>query len=272
MKFGFELEMGSGGLSQGRLAAEVLRREGLVLAERRCGAHCQCPHCRYSRKEGLMAYQSDSGVAVEFVSRILTTNSTRDRAEVRKLEAVYPEMLSAMGWQPDGRFGAGNHCHVGWPVRDYQTKARVTSALHGMFAAEVELWQRVADGGCGQHRAYNGTAGIRHRNYYGESTTGQWEGNWLSDRGHGTLEFRLWNTPVDAKRLMVHPAISTALMRWALSVVEEHSHLRVFDTANSTFEWVQNRAVPERKRVVGLIGDIWRDKPSARLAAELLAA
>ena len=31
-------------------------------------------------------------------------------------------------------------------------------------------------------------------------------------------------------------------------------------------------AIIERKRVVGLIGDIWRDKPSARLAAELLAA
>ena len=61
-------------------------------------------------------------------------------------------------------------------------------------------------------------------------------------------------------------------MRWALSVVDEHSHLDTFDTARGAWGWVQGRHVAERKRVVGLIREIWRDAPSAKLAAELVAA
>lgn len=269
LRFGFELEMGDY-RTRAPVAADILRREGLTLSPRQCGAHCQCQYCRYSRTDGLMAFQSDAGVAVEFVSRILTTNSTKDRKEMRLLQKVYPELLSALSWRPDGSFGAGNHCHVGWPSRpNHIQQARVHTVLNALFASETSRWQRIADGGCGRHRGYNGTATY---DSHGAYDSGHFTGNWISDHGHQTVEFRLWNTPVDPKRLLVHPAISTALMAWALAVVDEHSHLDTFDTARGTWGWVEDRVVAERKRVINLIREIWRDKPSANLAAELLAA
>lgn len=275
LKFGFELEMGTGGRDYHPVARLLVDR-GLATDITQCNPHCQCNKCRYDRKHGLLTVQRDSGVAAEFVSRILSTRSVQDRKEMKELQAVYPEMLEAMNWRPDGHFGAGNHCHVGWPDRictvnrwgqrypHSRIGARVTTLLSSLFAADVERWQRIADGGCGRHRPYNGACTV--------NSWGGFNGSWLADRGHGTLEFRVWNTPLDAKRLMVHPAISVALMTWALQLVDEHSHLPTFDSAQRCAEYVRGRELIERKRVIGLIREIWQDKPSARLAAELVAA
>lgn len=282
LKFGFELEMGHGSIHWDR-AVDVLFDNGLTARRDRHHAHCQCSTCRYDRAEGLMAVQEDSSVSVEFVSRILSTRSVRDRQEMKKLQEVYPDMMSAMNWRPDGYVGTGNHCHVGWPkavLEPGRTRpnellnARVVTVLSSLFAADPDLWRSIADGGCGRHREYNGVCAFRpyQAGSYYEAEGGRFLGSWLMDRGHSTLEFRLWNTPLDPKRLMVHPAISVALMTWALEIVDEHSHLPTFDRAVDAFNYVQERALIERKRVVRTIKEIWKDEPSARLAAELVAA
>jgi hypothetical protein len=145
--------------------------------------------------------------------------------------------------------------------------AKVFTVIQALFASEPELWRSIADGGCARHRDYNGVCTL---------ITGHWSngfnGNWLSDRGRGTVEFRLWNTPLDPIRLLAHPAISTALLTWAFALINEHSHTDTFAEAGRAVGFVQSRALPERKRIAGLIGEIWADKPSARVAAELVAA
>lgn len=288
MKFGFELEVGRGSGGSTAAARSLLHQNGLTLhTGERCPAHCQCPRCRYDRKEGLLAYQSDSSVAAEFVSRILSTRSVADRAEVKKLIAVYPDLLNTLAWTPNGRYGAGNHVHVGWPKQflterrwgerypEPQIAAKVRVALQSLWASELSLWQQIADGGCGQHRDYNGRC--NYTPYHAARGSdivdvGSFGGSWISDRGHGTVEFRLWNTPADPKRLLVHPAISTALMAWALAVIDEHGGTNKFATARNAYEYISGRSGIERRRIAGVIKDLWADKPSSRLAADLVAA
>ncbi|HVE28373.1 MAG TPA: hypothetical protein VNC22_23360 [Sporichthya sp.] len=287
LKFGFELEVGrNAGAGSTTAARRLLYRNGLTLHDGgRHEAHCDCPICAYDRTNGLLAYQDDSSVAAEFVSRILSTRSVRDRQEMRQLVSLYPDLLATLDWTPDGDYGAGNHVHVGWPKQFIQRdrwgevwpipemRAKVNAALMSLFASESDLWRQIADGGCGRHRSYNGVCVYSpYRDYRTNEEIGTFGGQWISDRGHGTVEFRLWNTPADPQRLMAHPAISTALMAWALAIVEEHSHTATFDRAINAYEYISGRALIERKRVVGLIKEIWADKPSARLAAELVAA
>lgn len=273
IKFGFELETAQAGASE---AWDLLRREGLTISSRQCSPHCQCPSCVYDRKEGLLAFQSDGGNA-EFVTRILSTKSARDRKELKKFVALYPEFLDAMGWRPDGHRNVGNHVHVGLPtaMREigrshpgyFTMRAKVFTVIQALFASEPELWRSIADGGCARHRDYNGVCTLN------DSDWGNgFNGNWLSDRGHNTIEFRLWNTPLDPIRLLAHPAISTALLTWAFALIDEYSHTDTFAEAGRAVRFVRGRVLPERKRIAGLIGEIWADKPSARVAAELVAA
>ena len=263
LKFGCEIEMFSHDDAEDDVdtALNLFGTHGLCIHDSLCEYHCGCDDCSYSRDGALLAAQEDSTVGAEFITRILSTRSNRDLTELRRLKAAYAEVQSATDFYPDGDIDCGNHVHVGWPVR--ADVARCRSLLNGLFSAETELWTRtIATGGASRVRSYNSPP----RESYDD-----WMGGWLG-ANTGTIEFRKWNTPREAGRLLVHPALSVAMVTWALDVVDEEGDSRNFSSARATASWAADRAAASRKRIAKIVRDVWPDAASASLAAELVAS
>jgi hypothetical protein len=247
-------------------AIEMFNEAGLCVHDRLHEYHCRCDECTYDRPDGfLLAAQTDPTVGAEFITRIMRNNRNKDLHDMRVLERVYGEVLDATNWWPDGVQNNGNHIHVGWPNGlSHRDHAKATSLLQGMFNAELDLWEHtIATGGASQVRPYN-----RRPTQDGY---GAWGGSWLGGNP-GTIEFRMWNTPVDPDRLLVHPALSISMLHWALQVVDEEGDIHAFETAATAAAWSAERARPSRKRIAKIVKDLWPDTRSARLAAELIAA
>lgn len=190
---------------------------GLIADAHQHGYHCHCETCAPERSGPTMCAQNDSSVAVEFVSRILDINDESNVAEVAAWIALMERWKADGGWMPDGRESNGDHVHVERGAVDYNA-ARATGNIRALYA--VYDWTHVADGGCGQIRGYNSKPTIDS------------QGGWLSDRGYGTFEHRLWNTPRDPERLWAHIGISIGLTRWAVSLAL-HSATPMFDREGS---------------------------------------
>lgn len=268
MKFGCEIEMFAhydddvdvG--DQVEMALNLFGTHGLCQHESLCDYHCSCDWCVYDRPHALLAAQEDSTVGAEFITRILSTRSNKDLTELRRLQRAYAEVQDATGFYPDGDISCGNHVHVGWPegLRPVEI-GQARSLLNGLFSAEIDLWtEEIATGGAPHVRGYNASPMERYD---------QWTGSWLGANS-GTIEFRVWNTPRDSGRLLVHPALSVAMTTWALEVVDEEGDTRNFDSARTTAAWARDRAAASRKRIAKIVRDIWPDAASASLAAELV--
>ena len=265
--YGCEIEMFTGSATRMVDTAVTLFGEaGLTAHDHLHEYHCGCTMCRYNRTtpNSLLAAQNDPTVGVEFITKIMKTRSNADNQQMRALKQTYSEVLDATGWRPDGHVNAGNHIHVGWPdsTTDRQ-RAQVHSLLNGMFRAEHDLWtETIATGGAPRVRSYNRAPVI---------SFGDWSGGWLG-ANTGTIEVRVWNTPVDPDRLLVHPALSVALVHWGLEIRDEEGDIVAFNRAETAAEWSALRARPSRKRIAKIVQDVWSDRVSARHAAELIAA
>lgn len=267
LTYGCEIEM----FQSSRPVADALaafQTAGLCNHTRLHSYHCRCEECQYDRPNGsLLAAQQDTTVGAEFITRILSTRNNRDTQEMRRLQHVYSDVLEASGWYPDGDDPNGNHIHVGWPENtDHVTRACAASLIQGLWHAERSAWeQNIAAGGCHRVRDYNEFPTVD-----GYGSGADWYGSWLGTRT-ATVEFRLWNTPLEPDRLLVHPALSVALLHWALDVIDEEGDIVAFRNARSASEWAANRARPSRKRIAKIVQDIWPDRRSAVKAAELVA-
>lgn len=187
----------------------------LIAENARHSYHCDCDSCDYRRSGPLMTAQSDCTVGVEFVSRIIDLNEFDHPA--RDIQ-TWVEMMENWdedgGWMPDGHTSCGNHVHVSSDGDDRACWAesplrqRAYNNINSLYAAFD--WTNIADGGCGAIRGYNSKPQRSDR--YG--------GNWLSDRGYGTFEHRLWNTPREPQRLWAHIGISIGLQRWGFNIAE----------------------------------------------------
>lgn len=205
--------------------------------------HCQCEACSHSRTDFLLTAQEDCSCGVEFVSHILDLRDFDDKAtEIAEWVDVMQRWKDNGGWMPDGYESNGNHVHVSsrgdtgmtFMARESQQAYAHVNALYAVFD-----WTKVADGGCGRIRDYNhkpNTAGDR--------------GFWLSDRGYGTFEHRLWNTPAEPSRLWTHIGLSVAITRWAFAIATA--------LPNFTF-WDQSRQWGGAAMTSGRLEQITRD-------------
>lgn len=199
--------------------ADYIRRAaalGLASSEQH-SYHCSCRGCSYTRSGPLMATQADCTVAVEMVSRILDVHKPQDLDEVAAWIEFVESWKADGHWMPDGIERCGNHIHVG--RLDAGRNAVLTgvgmkfiSAAHATYD-----WNLVADGGCGQLRAYNRKPDMN--SHYGSSML---DGSWLSEREQ-TVEHRLWNTPRDPERLWAHFGLSIAMTRWGVHAQRLHA-------------------------------------------------
>lgn len=173
--------------------------------------HCQCDGCSHNRTDFLLTAQEDCSCGVEFVSHILDLSDFDDKAtEIAGWVDLMQRWKDGGGWMPDGHVSNGNHVHVSsrgdigaaFTTRERQLAYTHINALYAAFD-----WTDVADGGCGRIRGYN---------HKPNATYGG--GSWLSDRGYGTFEHRLWNTPAKPGRLWAHIGLSVAITRWAFAI------------------------------------------------------
>lgn len=282
-KFGVELEMFTQDqFTHPQTALQIFRDHDLTDHDSIHRYHCRCEQCAYDRPSGLLAAQTDATVGVEFITRILKASHT-DVRELRRLVRAYDEVQRATRWVPDGVTPNGNHCHVGWPIRVTAIeKARATSYLRSLMTVGTDAWSVIGDGGCdsGEVRGYNAPPVSSSRwssedhNPYDFSLSGSQQygveaiggGSWISERHFGTVEFRLWNTPADSDRLLVHPAISCALMQAGLRWAE----IDRFDNAFKIYRWVEKNWDLAMRQVGQILREIWPDPNSAGVASELL--
>lgn len=181
----------------------------LISSRQKCGYHCHCRQCAHNRDFPLLTAQEDGSCSVEFVSKILDLdNFDDDRDGIDQWIDVMQTWKHDGGWMPDGVVSNGNHVHVskrGDETRFADVQIIIApqhiNALYAVFD-----WVDVADGGCGQIRGYNRKPGLDSG------------GSWVGDRGYGTLEHRLWNTPSDPERLWGHLGLSLAITRWAFAL------------------------------------------------------
>lgn len=172
--------------------------------------HCHCSTCNHQRDTPLMVAQGDCSCGVEFVSRIIDLDDFDiARREIGEWVQMMHQWKQDGNWMPDGYESNGNHVHVSsagdhtpWGADIKHQAYNHVDAMYAMFD-----WDRVADGGCGTIRSYN-----RKPSMLGLG------GSWLADRGYGTFEHRLWNTPRDPDRLWAHLGISIGLTRWAFHI------------------------------------------------------
>lgn len=205
-------EYGSSGTSLANELHEFARRfrPDLVSTANIHEYHCHCHDCAPNRSHGLMAAQTDCTVGIEFVSRICDVTNPDDLARIDEWVAMMTAWAAGGNWMPDGNESCGNHVHIsknGDDTYPFSNDERQLAWGHINALYAVFDWTDVADGGCGRIRDYN----------YKPSATGN-GGNWLSDRGYGTFEHRVWNTPSDPQRLFAHIGISIALTRWAFGL------------------------------------------------------
>lgn len=181
--------------------------------------HCSCGRCCYTREFPHFTAQEDCTVGVEFVSRIL--HSDTDDGIVDAACKAHDAAMRATGWRPDGYGSYGNHIHISRRGTDNGHAAFRGGTLNQMQALVTATfaagrWDRVAHGGCGTLRTYNGSQpGKRPTSTVAELDVYT---SWLSQRS-ATMEFRIWNTPSDAERIKAHVGLSLALWRWAATQV-----------------------------------------------------
>jgi hypothetical protein len=197
-----------------KLVARALNA-GLITDGYMHSYHCRCSICSPTRVGALMTAQTDCSCGVEFISHILDLNRAdwdAKRDQINQWVDMMKGWARDGNWMPDGDVSNGNHVHVsnsgrdgggdGFNVVQMDRARRHVNALYAVYD-----WSAVADGGCGNIRSYNAKP---HKDNGG--------GSWLSDRGYGTMEHRLWNTPADPQRLWAHLGISIALTRWAFAL------------------------------------------------------
>jgi len=276
LNFGIELEMlpsqedydyDDGDDSAACRAIDMMYDEGLVGVAEQHEYHCRCDGCAYDRSGSLFAAQEDGTVGVEFVSRILSTGSNSDMAELLRLRDFYPSLLRGIGWRPDGYFGAGNHIHVSHPLIDGSgpvDRAMASAYMNAMMASDLDAWRHIADGGCGNLRGYNGQ-GTRPDAF--PSYAWEVSSSWVRLRAH-TIEVRVWNTPAEADRLLVHPAISVGLIHWAFREAE----VNPASSASDVLALVGASEPTHRKRLIRAIRETWPHRASADLAADLITS
>lgn len=209
--------------------------------------HCHCSGCAHDRDHPLMTAQEDGSCGVEFVSRIIDLNDFESASDqIGRWVELFEQWKRDGHWMPDGQASNGNHVHVSslgdqihWgPCEARQRAFRHIDALYAVFC-----WNQVADGGCGQIRSYNAKP----------STHGG--GSWLSDRGYGTFEHRLWNTPRDPERLWGHLGLSIALTRWAFAIAFAHPEFTFWGT-HGTWGYDRNMSDSVYHAVQAGIGDV----------------
>lgn len=225
----------SNGASGSRLARLAYQHD-LTSDESRHEYHCRCGSCSHDRSGPLMTAQYDSSCGAEFVSKILDLDAfDHDRRDIARWVGLIEWWAADGGWMPDGATSNGNHVHVskaGDDDRPFTGHEQNLAYQHidGLYAALD--WSAVADGGCGRIRGYNAKPGK------------DGGGSWLSDRGYGTIEHRLWNTPADPARLWAHLGISVALTRWAFALVDARPGFEMWQSGGD-----YRRSMPD---------DIWR--------------
>lgn len=233
-------------LMTGDLLAQRAYDRGLTASPTRHPYHCHCDTCAPLRPGPTMCAQADSSVYIEFVSRILDTN-TLDPAEVNAWIELMEEWKADGGWMPDGVVSNGNHVHVSKSGQDSGGDAftyNEQSAAHRNIVTLYAVfdWTHVADGGCGQIRGYNT-----------KPIPGDYEGSWLSDRGYGTMEHRLWNTPRDPQRLWAHLGLSIALTRWAFGLSTHGVNLGGCNLTNERVKALHRRIEPLQETIARYI-------------------
>lgn len=172
--------------------------------------HCNCSTCSHTRTHPLMTAQSDCSCGVEFVSRIIDLDHfSQAKYDMTEWVGMMNKWKNDGLWMPDGNYANGNHVHVSadGDTCTWQGNQRPEAFTHidALYAAFD--WTGIADGGCGRIRSYNAKPSI---------TGGH--GSWLSDRGYGTFEHRLWNTPAIPERLWAHVGISIGIQRWGFAL------------------------------------------------------
>jgi hypothetical protein len=199
----------------------------LIADNARCDYHCQCENCAHDRSYPLLTAQADGSCGVEFVSRIIDCNEF-DNGDAAWEIGRWVDLMNGWKdeglWMPDGITSNGNHVHVESNGREMQwcETALQRSAFRHIDALYAAFdWRRVADGGCGQIRGYNS-----------KPATHGAGGSWLSDRGYGTFEHRLWNTPSDPERLWAHIGISIGIQRWAFNIAANMPGFKFWDESN----------------------------------------
>lgn len=215
--FGFEVEV----RSNGEAMREFMYAKGLVLSTSLHGYHCGCADCRYDNPEGLFAAQRDCTVDAEFVSRILEHGSRRANRAIHGIAGA----MQATGAAVHGSTGC--HVHVAKDGLD----AAGTARLFRLFNRYHRELDEIASGGQSRTRGYNpppvgGILPARDalwtatelRESYGmyRAPGGDWSGSWMSDRGHGTWEFRLWNATRMAWRMKTYVGLSVAMVEGAI--------------------------------------------------------
>lgn len=208
----------------------------LINDPQRHSYHCDCGDCDYTRDAPLMTAQNDCTVGVEFVSRIIDLDNFDQAArDIDSWVQMMQHWAEDGHWMPDGRATCGNHVHVSadgdlagrW--EDSELRQRAFHNINAIYAAFD--WIDIADGGCGSIRGYNQKPQRDHD--YG--------GSWLSDRGYGTFEHRLWNTPRDPQRLWAHLGISIGLQRWGFNIAQNMPEASLWTTTADRYGYTRQR-------------------------------
>lgn len=201
---------------------EALRRADLTDLDGPHGYHCRCDEkCAPTRSGPHFTAQNDSTVGIEFISRILKAG-TADADVVEQLISAYEIGMRWTEFVPQSGASHGNHIHVSnsgmddgkSPPFKFDTQQQVRHLLDTVMV--YGNFEEIADGGVGRLRGYN----ARPNKPAGDRVFAQWEsGSWIGNRGYGTMEFRLWNTPSEPRRIAAHIGMSIALTRWAFKQV-----------------------------------------------------
>lgn len=250
-------------------AIRVMRKLGLTTHRDMHDYHCSCSDCAPFRTTPLLAAQEDCTVGIEWVSRAM-----RSPKNLERIVEGHEEVMHSTGWRPNGYDTCGNHIHVGLPrelrpgpgdAYEYHDRVPPITRLAYNFIGAVLVekdWNVLAAGGCRQIRPYN-DKGYMHGG--GVKTREVYSGTWIDQKKLGkTFEFRLWNTPKDAWRIIAHAGMSMALTRWGIARAEatiddnahELSHLiaeaKSLSLLDTIEEWLPGRW-PRRDEVLALV-------------------
>lgn len=222
------------------IAVDEFRRRRLTNFSYLHEYHCHCNECDPFRTGGaLFAAQEDCTVGVEFVSRIIALDSEDLTTVATALPPALSDVYRLTGQEPDGYKSWGNHIHVGLDGgssgRGFrrQTVSRAMSWIEGFLAEfRPEVQNRLATGGCAEMRGYNGSGPSKALTEpVGPYGRGRGYSSWLGSNP-GTVEFRIWNTPVETDLVEFHAASSVAMARtglWLALAAETFTLEREYD-------------------------------------------
>ncbi len=187
--------------------------------------HCECENCEHGRDHNPFTAQNDSTVGIEFISRILTAGDVDSINIVKRVIDAYRTGCEVTGFVAQSGASHGNHIHVSNSGLDdgggsefrSTTKKQVRHLLDTIMCRGN--WPEIADGLVGRLRDFNSRPSKGDADGALTSHTGYESGTWIADKGYGTLEYRLWNTPRVPERIGAHVGMSVALTRWAFKQV-----------------------------------------------------